>query len=175
VNSTWTVSQVTTGSFGAKTETIVWRALGERDWQGHRVVALQSAQSTWLFDAEKRVVAQLQGEKAVASYDPGESLYSWPLQVGKSHTAKYRYLNHANAQAVDVEFAVKVEAIERVQTPAGTFEVFRISMTSPTAILTRWYSPALGILVKDRFERLPGNRQGAGTRETILVSQKIAP
>lgn len=48
-------------------------------------------------------------------------------------------------------------------------------MTSPTAVLIRWYSPKLGILVKDRFERTAANRLGAGTRESMLVSQGIEP
>lgn len=174
-DSIWTVSQVTTGSFGVASETIRSRALGPRDWAGRKVMAVEAGENVWYFDDQKRTIAQMRGGKPVATYDPGEAVYDWPLAVGKAWTARYRYLNHATGQATDVQFEVRVESYEKVGTPAGSFDTYRISMTSPTAKLTRWYSPKLGILVKDRFERTATNRLGAGTRESILLSQEIEP
>ena len=138
-------------------------------------LGVEAGENIWYFDDQKRTVAQMRGGKAVATYDPGEAVYDWPLAVGKAWTAKYRYLNHATGQATDVQFEVKVESYEKVDTPAGSFDAYRISMTSPTAKLTRWYSPVLGILVKDRFERTAANRLGTGTRESVLLSQHIVP
>src|SRR5512144_1495062 len=149
-DSTWTVPQVSTGSFGDAAETIRSRALGPRDGAGPKVMAVEAGENVWYFDDEKRAVAQMRGGKLVATYEPGEAVYDWPLAVGKAWTAKYRYLNHATGQATDVEFEVRVESYERVDTSAGSFDTYRISMTSPTAKLIRWYSPKLGILVKDR-------------------------
>jgi hypothetical protein len=174
-DSTWTVSQVAAGSFGVASETIRFRALGPRDWAGRKVMAVEAGENVWYFDDQKRTVAQLRGGKPVATYDPGEAVYDWPLAVGKGWTAKYRYLNHATGQATDVQFEVRVESYEKVDTSAGSFDTYMISMTSPTAKLIRWYSPKLGILVKDRFERTAANRLGAGTRESILLSQEIEP
>ena len=138
-------------------------------------MAVEAGENLWYFDEQKRTIAQVRGGKPVATYDPGEAVYDWPLAVGKAWTAKYRYLNQATGQATDVQFEVRVESYEKVGTPAGSFDTYRISMTSPMAKLTRWYSPKLGILVKDRFERTAANPLGAGTRESTLLSQDIEP
>jgi hypothetical protein len=175
VGSTWTLAQETTGSFSGASGEIRSRALGPQDWSGRKVMAVESGENVWYFDDKKRTVAQMRAGKPVATYDPGEAVYEWPLAVGRAWQARYRYLTHATGQATDVQFDVRVEGYEKITTPAGTFDTYRISMTSPTAVLTRWYSPKLGILIKDRFERTAANRLGSGMRESILKSQDIQP
>lgn len=118
--STWVVSQVTTGSFGVGSETVRSRALGAQDWAGRRLMAVEAGENVWYFDDQRRTVAQMRGGKPVATYDPGEAVYDWPLAVGKAWQTKYRYLNHVTGQATDVQFEVRVEGYERVGTPRAT-------------------------------------------------------
>jgi hypothetical protein len=57
--------------------------------------------------------------------------------------------------------------------PAGTFKSFKVStVTSLGEESLVWFSPELGIFVKQSLKRTGMHRQGAGTREIELLSYK---
>lgn len=105
---------------------------------------------------------------------PDEGTFSWPLFVGKTWTAKYRYHDFRTQKDFDdVEADWKVEALEDVTVPAGTFKAFRLQ-SSPGANnatnITVWYAPEKHVVVKRVFERTFYHYLGAGTRTIELVS-----
>jgi hypothetical protein len=97
-------------------------------------------------------------------------LADWPLVVGKQWPNRYRYNDHMRGRSFDdVEYGGKVEALEDVKTPAGTFKAFRIHLGGTSSNYILWYSDDLGIFVKTRNERFANHYLGSGVREAELA------
>ena len=73
-----------------------------------------------------------------------------------------------------VAFYIRVEAYEDVTVPAGTFKAFKVRTTDTMGNdNVVWFSPELGIFVKQNNRRTAQHAQGPGTRDIELVSQSI--
>jgi hypothetical protein len=58
--------------------------------------------------------------------------------------------------------------------PAGTFKAFKVTSSDTLGNENVvWFSPELGLFLKQTLRRTEKHPAGAGTRETELVSQTI--
>jgi hypothetical protein len=173
LGSTYTSSQSNTGSYGSGTSQYTTK-ITERMWEGKRMMAFESSTGVLLANADGSWSTMLGPDnKPIFSWDP-PAVFDFPLEVGKTWTKSYRLTMHATKQTIPFDSTGKVEAYEDVTVPAGTFKAFKIS-TSDTlgnenAI---WYSPELGIWVKQAMKRTAKNPSGPGTREQEVISQSI--
>lgn len=174
LGSTWTNAQANTGSYGTGT-TRSTTTRGERVWQGRQALIFQTQAGSMVADpADGKWIALLApNESIVATWDPPLG-YEYPLFVGKTWVSRHRITNRATGRVADFEANFKVEAFEDVTVPAGTFRAYRIRYTDTMGNEDmQWASPDLGIFVKTSQKRSASHPQGAGTRETELVSQTI--
>lgn len=173
LGSTWVYERRDTGSFGSGTSTMTNKR-GEQMWQGQKVLSFETSDLTTLALQNGDWVGQTRGGKPAFSWDPPLA-WPWPIEVGKSWQRSFRVTIHATNQTVQVNDTQTVEAYEDVTVPAGTFKAFRIRTTSPTNDDINWFSPELGVWVKQSLRRTEKNALKPGTRETVLVSQTIRP
>lgn len=174
VGSTWTNAQVNTGSYGTGATRVV-TTRSERVWQGRQALVFQFPGGSTIADpADGKWIAVLAPNEAVVlTWDPPLG-YEWPLEVGKTWVSRHRLTNRATGRTIDFEANWKVEAYEDVTVPAGTFRAYRIRYSDTMGNEdVQWSSPDLGIFVKTSQKRSASHPQGAGTRETELVSQTI--
>lgn len=115
---------------------------------------------------------------AVESFAPSAETLRFPLFVGKSWDAEYTYTSGDWTSHCDRES--KVVAAERVSTPAGDFDAFRIESRtgySGAAVASGagrsysvdWYAPAAGRVVKQDFESMPDNKNIARTSSHLIL------
>jgi hypothetical protein len=94
------------------------------------------------------------------AYQPSDQKLSFPLAVGKSWSASYVY--QSGSWAAQATRQSKVVGVERVDTPAGSFDAFRIEHVvswlgtngnrgQGVTHETDWYAPAVGRIVKMDF------------------------
>jgi hypothetical protein len=172
--STWTVRLTSTGSLGSGSQDGTFRALGEVDWDGRRVMGIANPSGVHLyFDASRRIVAQVRDGKPIQTYDPYEALYEWPLFVGKSWVSDFRVRDYARDTTTSLRYDFRVEAIEEIIIPAGAFKTFRIRRDSPDDRYVIWFDPELGLEVKRDWERFTSHRLGSGTNQLELTSYSI--
>lgn len=172
VGSTWVSARRDTGSYGSGSAQTPGKRV-QQTWQGKEYIAFESPELTTLAHPDGSWLAQVRGATPVVTWDPPLS-YEWPLEVGKTWTKKHRVTIHAAKRTLDFQSTQKVEAYEAVTVPAGTFKAFKISTTDTLGNENiNWFAPDLGIFVKSSLKRTAKNAQGAGTRDTELVSQKI--
>jgi hypothetical protein len=80
---------------------------------------------------------------------------------------------HAANRTIPYVLTQTVEAYEDVMVPAGTFKAFKVStVTSLGDENLVWFSPELGIFVKQSLKRTGQHAQGPGTREIQLLAYK---
>jgi hypothetical protein len=112
------------------------------------------------------------GGKPVITWDPPLN-WDWPLEVGRSWTREQRMTIHAANRTIPYVLTQTVEAYEDVTVPAGTFKAFKVStVTSLGDENLIWFSPELGIFVKQSLKRTGQHAQGPGTREIQLLAYK---
>ncbi len=170
--STWVSARTDTGSFGSATVQIPGRR-GERTWQGRQHIAFESPEATLLALPSGDWVGQVKGDTPLVTWDPPLS-WDWPLEVGKSWTRTYKMTIHAAKRTIPYEVSQKVEAFEDVTVRAGTFKAFKIATSTTLGDENVvWFSPELGIFVKQSLWRTAKHSAGPGTREIELVSQSI--
>ena len=81
--------------------------------------------------------------------------------------------NHAAKRTNPYQLTQKVEAIEEVTVPAGTFKTYKISTVNSLGDDNLvWFSPELGIFVKQSNKRTAKHAQGPGTQSSELMSYK---
>lgn len=100
---------------------------------------------------------------------PANCGLEWPLVVGKEWEEKYFWEN-LNERATENRIRRhKVEALESVTVPAGTFQAFRVTSKDPTGRLVQeyWYSPEVKWLVKERVS------YSYGFQERELMEYKL--
>jgi hypothetical protein len=173
MGSTWVSERRDTGSYGSGTVRVSGKR-GEQTWQGQRVIAFESTDLTTLALQDGSWVGQTRGGNPVFTWDPPIS-YQWPLEVGKSWQRNFRVTIHASKQTVQVNDTQTVEAYEDVTVPAGTFKAFKLRTIGPNNDDVTWFSPELGIFVKQSLKRTAKSPLGLGTREIELISQAIRP
>jgi hypothetical protein len=173
-NSSWTYERRDSGSFGKGTAYATTRALGERTWQGRKVLATETAQGIRLTDPDKGDwLAMVKGDTTLLTWEPSLG-YDWPLAVGKSFNRNYRFVNHVTKQTTEVRSTMTVQALEDVTVPAGTFKAFRIHYAdSLGAESTNWFSPDAVAWVKIQNKRDAKHPAGAGTQDLEMLSYTI--
>jgi hypothetical protein len=171
--STYTLAQTNTGSYGSWTGQLAVKVT-ERMWEGRQMIAFVTQRGTTLANTEGGWSTILgPNDTPILSWDPPLG-YNWPLEVGKTWTKSYRVTIHPRNQTIPFETTFKVESYEDVTVPAGTFKVFKIS--NSTTVSTegiQWFSPELGVFVKQSQKRAANAPLGLGTNEEELVEQTI--
>lgn len=171
--TTWERSQTDTGSFGSGTTKLSSRR-GEATWQGAPVLTFEGAVGgiTVFAQQDGAWLGFFKSNAPVITFDPPQ-LWQFPLEVGKSWTREQRMTIHAAKRTVTYSLTQKVEGYEDVTVPAGTFKAFKISTaTSLGDENLIWFSPELGIFVKQSLKRTGRHAQGSGTREIQLLAYK---
>lgn len=174
LGSTWLQEQRNSGSYGSNNVQVQIRR-GERMWQGQQVITYETPQVTILAEPEPtgNWIGFFSGDKPMTTFDPPAG-WNWPLEVGKTWTKDYRMTNHAKNQTIPYQQTQKVEAYEDVTVPAGTFKAFKITSSSSLGQENvAWFSPELGIYVKQVNTRTGKNAAGPGRQEIEVVSQTI--
>lgn len=102
--------------------------------------------------------------------EPAAQTLKFPLQVGNAWDAKYA-VQTANGAKSRVEMAGKVVGYEKVPTPAGEFDAFKVQSSgwvngvswngSFKVQQTVWYAPSIGRLVRSEYKEF--RRDGVDT------------
>jgi hypothetical protein len=172
LGSSWVIARRDAGSYG-NSSTQLPAKRGEFMWQGKTHVTFENPESTIVAQPEGAWVGIFRGGKPMLTYDPPAG-YDFPLTVGKTFTKTYRLTNHATQEVSSSTVKTDVEALEDVVVPAGTFRAFRVKTTDTLGNEnTVWFSPELGIFVKQMNRRTEKHAQGVGTRDVELISQTI--
>lgn len=172
LGTSWVSSRRDTGSFGTASTQLSYKR-GEITWQGSQHVAFESPEGTIVAQPNGNWVGFFGQGRPLITWEPPLS-YEWPLTVGKTWSASHMQTVHATQQRQRLDIVYWVEASENVSVPAGAFEAFRVKSTDNMGNENlAWFSPALGIYVKQSMRRTDKHPQGPGTREVQLVSQEI--
>lgn len=173
VGTTWERMTTDTGSYGSGSSKSVG-SRGERTWQGEKVMTYEVAAGTVFTKPDGAWIGIFKGETPVITWDPPLN-WQYPLEVGKTWTREQRMTLHAAKRTVPYRVTQKVEAIEKVTVPAGTFKTFKVStVTSLGDENLTWFSPEMGIFVKVHNTRTAKHPQGPGTRVIEVLSYKHA-
>ena len=171
LGTTWMNARRDTGSYGSG-DVQVPGSRGERMWQGQGVLTFEATGGTIVATPEGSWLGIFNRDKPVMTWDPPLN-WDWPLEVGKSWTREQRVTIHAIKRTIPYTLTQKVEAHEDVTVPAGTFKAFKVStVTSLGDENLVWFSPELGIFVKQSLKRTGPHAQGPGTREVQLLAYK---
>lgn len=172
LGTSWVTSRRDTGSFGTASTNLSYRR-GEMAWQGGQHVTFESQEGAIAAQSNGNWVGVFAQGKPLITWEPPLG-YEWPLTAGKTWNASHVQTVHATQQRQRLDVVYVVEASETVSVPAGTFETFRVRSTDNLGSENlMWFSPALGIFVKQSLRRTERHPQGPGTREVQLVSQEI--
>lgn len=173
-----------TGSYGVYDGPVSW-TVGRRDWNGQPLTSWASTtHGAQLLDPKTHgVVVQLnrKGDPSY-TYDPPIAL-DWPLAVGKSWTSVHQMTIHtqtapyAPAGSSPLTMQFKVEALEDVTVPAGTFKAYKVVQTTSFGEVDQvWSAPAQGIATVKRIADRPASHPlGAGHLEALLTSRATPP
>lgn len=173
VGTTWERMQTDTGSYGSSSAKSVGRR-GEREYQGAKVITFELANGTVFAKQDGSWLGIFKNDRPMFTFDPPQN-WQYPLEVGKTWSREQRVTIHAAKRTIAYKLTQKVEAIEDVTVPAGTFKTFKVSTTTSLGDENLvWFSPELGIFVKVRNVRTAKHPRGAGTRSIDLLSYKRA-
>jgi len=169
VGTTWVTAIHSTGSYGSGSRQVPGKR-GERMWQGSQVVTFDGALGTILARPDGSWLGIYKGDQPIMTWDPPLT-WEYPLEVGKTWTRQQQVTIHAAKRTIPYVVTQKVEAIEEVTVPAGTFKTFKISTVNTLGDDNLiWFSPELGIFVKQSNKRTAKHGQGPGTQSTELMS-----
>jgi hypothetical protein len=168
VGFTWTSVLRDSGSFGSG-ETRETTTVGERSWQGMRVMSFESPSATILSTADGGWLARLDARGgAVMRWDPPMS-FDFPIHVGKTWSRTVRMTDAQDATTTYTDHCRAV-AEEQVTVAAGSFTAFRIDCSNTLGVeLQAWWVPELGIWAKSIMTRTPASGR-EGRREIELMS-----
>ncbi|MFT4434177.1 hypothetical protein ACMX25_12390 [Caballeronia sp. 15715] len=110
-------------------------------------------------DADSNLV-----ETPATRYEPSDGRLKFPMAVGQSWSTTY--VVRSGAWTAKCDRTSSVVAAERIKTPAGEFDAFRIeqrvawagmgaSQGSGLTLERDWYAPAVGRIVKVEYEDKP--------------------
>ena len=153
-----------TGSFGNGTSLAMMR-ISEATWKGQPVLRYEGPTGSVLNNDQAGAVAMLDPSgRPALEYEPALG-YQWPLAVGKTWESNH-VVTTATGSRFPMKASWKVEAVEDVVVPAGTFKAWRVTMTDNLGFRqTSWSVPQkLGMFAKRLSERPTGHPQGAGTQ-----------
>lgn len=162
------------GSYGVFDGLVTW-TLGRRDWNGRALVSSSSERhGIQLMEPDSHgVVVQLTsaGEPAM-SFNPPVT-YDWPLAVGKQWRSMHEMTQYAPPAVRPIAFESKVEALETVTVPGGTFSAYKVvTRSSFGEVEQNWVVPSLGLMpVKVVRDRGPNHPLGPGHLEGVMVAR----
>ena len=172
IGASWTQSITSTGSFGSGTSTNVFTR-GERIWDGKSRISFDSKAGSILLNEQYSTVAFVAGDKPVLSWEPPHG-WDWPLIAGKMWAHSHNFHNHTKGSIDPYVATDTIEEYEEVTVPAGTFKTFRIRSVEDNGYHSvTWFSPELGIAVKQSRARSQASPNGPGTMDMEIVSQTI--
>ena len=130
---------------------------------GTRDIYYTKDELAWLMDRVEGAV-----ETRASPADRG---LAWPLEVGKEWEEKYSWENPGQRTTEDRVRRFKVEALEAVHVPAGSFQAFHLVARDPTGRITHeyWYSPEVKWLVKEKMYF------SYGVQDRELLEYKLTP
>ena len=102
-------------------------------------------------------------------YDPSleHKWLEFPLKAGKKW--KYRFRQKKRWRKPKVE----ITSVEKVTTPAGTFQAFKIEGKAQNRSYIYWYSQEAKSIVKYQFKRYHEGRDETSTITSELVTYKV--
>jgi len=108
-------------------------------------------------------------------YEPPTRPLQFPLEVGKSWESEYVVTAPLGSQ-FNGKMAARVVARERLSTPAGDLDTFKVEMKGRVATWavnqTLWYAPALDRIVRQELQE---DRAGGNHLLMELKSYRLAP
>jgi hypothetical protein len=180
VGTTLVTSQTSTGSYGSGTNRVVAR-VGERTWQGERVLSVEGPQGAIISRPSDglRIGALAPDGKPIFTLNPPVGP-EFPLAPGKTWTRQTQITAHPSGQTTSLESTWTVGDFEDVAVPAGTFRSIRFSYVDRVggAVWNEdsyWYSPELKSVVKSSLRRPSTHPAGAGTRDSVMLERPKAP
>jgi hypothetical protein len=174
--SLWVTERLATGSFGAGSSRVTTLLLGERLWRGRPAIALQEGAEVLYLDQGHRLLARTRDGRVVESYEPGDPILAWPLFLGRTWQAELAIVPAGDrSRGRHVVVDARVEAYEETRTQAGRFAAFRVARDGGAERVLLWWSPDLGIVIKEERQRTAVHRLGAGTLRLQLVTYSMAP
>lgn len=171
-----TYHRKSSGSLGNFDGKVVWTH-APATWQGKPVISFGAPQAgVALHDPVSfAMLATLAPDgKPLMAFDPPID-YAWPLTVGQTWSTQYIVTLYPSGNKVPFKRDFKVEGIEDVTVPAGTFKTWKLSWKDSSGETeTRWISPAQGIAtVKRHVERPATHAQGPGVLDAELLSRVL--
>jgi hypothetical protein len=105
-------------------------------------------------------------------------LYDFPLFVGKKWTDATASAALRSGEQANFVHDFKVDGVEKITTPAGTFNTYRIhykqtNMRAGNGWVRYWYSPEVKIWVRREFEKSSFWPNAQWTRDAQLVSYEL--
>jgi hypothetical protein len=166
------------GSYGAYDGQVRW-VKGKREWNGRWLASIASERhGIQLLDPVTHgVVVQMNSSgQPLYSFHPPLS-YDWPLAVGKSWTVVSEMTTYQPSGVRSLTVNYKVEALEDVTVPAGTFKAFKVVSTNSFGETEQvWTVPSIGLssarVIRERSSQHP---LGPGRQEGVLLSRTLAP
>ncbi len=119
---------------------------------------LEGMDTRFILDRDLGVLREADANRPTSAKQPVDPQFNWPLWVGKTWVGEFvPWDQDAGAAPYVVRVEYRCDAVERIQTAAGTFEALRIwRFAAPREnredYLSRdsvyWYVPELGYFVK---------------------------
>jgi len=101
-------------------------------------------------------------------------VYNWPLKVGDAFSVTYETFNKSANQTVKNTDQVKVEQKTMIRNSnIGSWLAYKIRHTAPGMIETRYYSPDLGLEIRQEVNQTIDNPQGAGVFVVDMIGYSI--
>jgi hypothetical protein len=105
---------------------------------------------------------------------PCIKIYDWPLTLGKSFSAEYEIFNNTDKKSYKLTDQIAInDNLILVKLPIGDRTTYRIQRTTPGAIEAHYYSPEIGIEVKQEVSQTVDNPEGAGVFVVTLIGYNI--
>lgn len=125
------------------------RVEGTKEIDGQKYYVLRSGSQKQYFNLELNptIIENSRGE-VINSVSPNLAYFNWPLEVGKTWSQKVTHVIDGKTYNYTQDF--KVLAYEKVSTPAGEFNAFKLSRAtlSGGTYEEYWYAPEVRNIVK---------------------------
>lgn len=135
------------------------------------------------YDASLNLLSTRSRNNEGSDFRPALRYFSFPGRVGDTWTAASTETNTKTGKTRAHAFKGRIEGIETVTVPAGTFDVWKISIESEVRDDSKtlfgrdvsWYSPQIRRTVKSEIESGDGVTGAMGRRTVSLLSYSIRP
>ena len=172
MGATWSYQVTSSGSFGSGVSALTLR-MARGEWQGQPVLRYESAGGAILQTDRVGVVAQLdRSGQPLLRYDPPLS-FEWPLEVGRTWTQQHMVRVGPAGAPVPMTSRWRVEALEDVTVPAGTFRAWKIVMEDSFGFRqTTWSVPeTMGAFARRISERPASHPMGGAGVQVFEMTQ----